>query len=72
MLSYTTFCDNIVGEAAEHFLEALSQHGQRHRNTSKNLWDTLRKTFLLMDREDLAGLAHEGADIGVFRRDFNF
>lgn len=39
-------------EAAEHFLSALSLHvvasSEVSRNVSMNLWDTLRKTFMLV------------------------
>ena len=44
-------CINIgcYKEAAEHFLSALSMHKQGHQvNTSNNLWDTLRRTFAMV------------------------
>lgn len=44
-------CINIgcYKEAAEHFLRALSMHKTGHQaNISNNLWDTLRRTFVLV------------------------
>jgi peroxin-5 len=44
-------CINIgcYKEAAEHFLSALSMHKQGHQvNISNNLWDTLRRTFVMV------------------------
>ncbi|KAM0751124.1 TPR-like protein [Meredithblackwellia eburnea MCA 4105] len=65
-------------EAAEHLLAAIE--GQKNRNEvggtggpgegdegSQNLWHTLRRSFLCMDRHDLAELAHPTTDVSVFR-----
>ncbi len=71
-------CMNIgcYKEAAEHFLSALSLHhvhqNQEIKNTSVNLWETLRRTLILMERSDLADLAVAGTDLNVFRNDFDF
>ncbi|KAJ3204937.1 Peroxisomal membrane signal receptor PTS1, partial [Clydaea vesicula] len=64
-------CINIgcFKEAAEHLLGALSMHVIHEQsavdndgnpvvtNVSKTLWDTLRRTFILMDRRDLSDRA---------------
>lgn len=52
-------CINIgvYNEAAEHLLGALSMHvvgSGQGTNISNNLWETLRRTFILMERRDLA------------------
>jgi len=72
-------CINIgvYKEAAEHLLGALSMHvlpdgtngrfEEAHRNVSQNLWDTLRRTFMLMERKDLADVAKPGTDLQAFR-----
>ncbi|KAG2174115.1 hypothetical protein INT43_004135 [Umbelopsis isabellina] len=73
-------CINIgcYQEAAEHLLGALSMHkrsvedAEEGVNVSSNLWETLRKTFLMMDRRDLADKAVVGADINQFRDQFEF
>ncbi|GAB5590485.1 Peroxisomal membrane signal receptor PTS1 [Umbelopsis nana] len=73
-------CINIgcYQEAAEHLLGALSMHkrsvedAEEGVNVSSNLWETLRKTFLMMDRRDLADRAVVGADINQFRDQFEF
>ncbi|KAF8983201.1 Peroxisomal membrane signal receptor PTS1 [Entomortierella lignicola] len=66
-------------EAAEHLLGALSMHqadgdgnGGGSVNVSGNLWETLRRTFMMMDRGDLAERAVVGADINQFRGEFEF
>ncbi|RKP14066.1 hypothetical protein BJ684DRAFT_22632 [Piptocephalis cylindrospora] len=61
-------------EAAEHFLGALSMHGdgQTAVNVSNSLWETLRRVFYMMERRDLAEMAHPGADIKEFRQEFDF
>ncbi|KAF8924614.1 hypothetical protein EDD21DRAFT_23493 [Dissophora ornata] len=67
-------------EAAEHLLGALSMHqsdgegngGGESVNVSGNLWETLRRTFMMMDRGDLAERAVVGADINQFRNEFEF
>ena len=60
-------------EAAEHFLAALSQQvstgGNGQAQTSKNIWNTLRMTFSMMMRDDLAQKC-DGMDLGDFRGEF--
>ncbi|KAI8805355.1 hypothetical protein BJ742DRAFT_775289 [Cladochytrium replicatum] len=46
--------------------------GSTENNVSVNLWNTLRRTFVLMDRQDLAEKAYAGADLGQFRGEFEF
>ncbi|KAG2180490.1 hypothetical protein INT44_003494 [Umbelopsis vinacea] len=73
-------CINIgcYQEAAEHLLGALSMHkrsiedAEEGVNVSSNLWETLRKTFIMMDRRDLADKAMVGTDINQFRDQFEF
>ncbi|KAG0062533.1 hypothetical protein BKA57DRAFT_423244 [Linnemannia elongata] len=67
-------------EAAEHLLGALSMHqadgegggGDGSVNVSGNLWETLRRTFMMMNRSDLSERAVVGADINQFRNEFEF
>ncbi|KAF9918490.1 Peroxisomal membrane signal receptor PTS1 [Lobosporangium transversale] len=66
-------------EAAEHLLGALSMHqadgegnGGGSVNVSGNLWETLRRTFIMMNRPDLAERAVVGADTNQFRNEFEF
>ncbi|KAG0199301.1 Peroxisomal membrane signal receptor PTS1 [Mortierella sp. GBA30] len=67
-------------EAAEHLLGALSMHqadgdgsgGNGSVNVSGNLWETLRRTFMMMERSDLSERAVVGADINQFRNEFEF
>ncbi|KAI8342538.1 hypothetical protein BC941DRAFT_345079 [Chlamydoabsidia padenii] len=65
-------------EAAEHLLTGLSMHkrgllnNEEGINVSRNLWDMLRKSLNMMDRQDLAAKAVPGADINQFRNDFEF
>ncbi|KAF9334576.1 Peroxisomal membrane signal receptor PTS1 [Podila minutissima] len=65
-------------EAAEHLLGALSMHqsddgGEGNSvNVSGNLWETLRRTFMMMGRSDLSERAVAGADINQFRGEFEF
>ncbi|KAF9208287.1 Peroxisomal membrane signal receptor PTS1 [Podila verticillata] len=65
-------------EAAEHLLGALSMHqsdegGENNSvNVSGNLWETLRRTFMMMGRSDLSERAVAGADINQFRGEFEF
>ncbi|KAG0347803.1 Peroxisomal membrane signal receptor PTS1 [Podila humilis] len=65
-------------EAAEHLLGALSMHqsgdgGEGNSvNVSNNLWETLRRTFMMMSRSDLSERAAAGADINQFRGEFEF
>lgn len=57
----------------QHFLGALSLHGDTNgrMNVSGNLWDTLRRTFLMMDRRDLFEKA-QGNSLDNFRGEFEF
>ncbi|KAJ7045695.1 hypothetical protein C8F04DRAFT_1065827 [Mycena alexandri] len=60
-------------EAAEHFLGALSmQETSGGGETSDQLWFTLRRAFLTMERQDLADLTQpetRGSSLDVFRRE---
>jgi len=62
-------------EASEHFLTALSQQaqagGQAPTQTSKTIWDTLRMTFSMMARTDLAEKCNL-LDVNAFRQEFEF
>jgi peroxin-5 len=69
-------CINIgcYKEAAEHFLTALNLHATinpHQRNISNNLWDTLRRTFVIMNRRDLAEKV-KNHDVNVFHDEFEF
>ncbi|KAI0072438.1 peroxisome targeting signal receptor [Panus rudis PR-1116 ss-1] len=60
-------------EAAEHFLSALAMQDSSEGNTSEQLWQTLRRTFLSMNRTDLADQAKMGTNLDVFRKEgFDF
>ncbi|KAI0088040.1 hypothetical protein BDY19DRAFT_951643 [Irpex rosettiformis] len=62
-------------EAAEHFLGALAMQDSSggHGTKSDQVWFTLRRTFLSMDRADLAEQAKAGTDLAVFRQEgFDF
>lgn len=78
-------CMNIgcYKEAVEHFLGALSMHIIRHGgedghnddagiNISKSIWETLRRTFVLMERNDLVDKANENTDLSFFANEFEF
>ncbi|KAF8602358.1 TPR-like protein [Ceratobasidium sp. AG-I] len=75
-------CMNIDAyhEAAEHFLGALVVQGagpggagSSGSNDNDPLWSTLQRTFVLMDRSDLAEIARGGRNVEDFRsRGFNF
>jgi len=77
-------CMNIgcYKEAVEHFLGALSMHIIRYGkdgkgddagvNISDSIWETLRRTFVLMERHDLAKLANANTDLSVFENEFEF
>jgi peroxin-5 len=57
-------------EAAEHLLTTLSFHQTIKKGSfedSKNVWDSLRRVFMFMDRYDLADLCINGADLESFR-----
>ncbi|KAG1746141.1 hypothetical protein EDB19DRAFT_1631836 [Suillus lakei] len=58
-------------EAAEHFLSALSmQESTGGGQTSDQLWFTLRRAFIAMDRKDLAELAkpESRSNLDLFRQ----
>ncbi|RIA91831.1 hypothetical protein C1645_766674 [Glomus cerebriforme] len=64
-------------EAAEHLLGALSMHqtglnGDIGVNTSNSLRETLNRTFLMMERKDLADKILSGSDVNQFREEFEF
>ncbi|KAJ8324021.1 Peroxisomal membrane signal receptor PTS1 [Batrachochytrium dendrobatidis] len=62
-------------EAAEHLLGALSLHGTNHQNQaniSLTLWDSLRRTFILMNRTDMADRVDASPDVSMFRDEFDF
>ncbi|KAJ1302725.1 hypothetical protein OPQ81_003039 [Rhizoctonia solani] len=72
-------CMNIDAyhEAAEHFLGALVVQGAgpggSGTNDSDPLWSTLQRTFVLMDRSDLAEIARGSRNVEDFRsQGFNF
>ncbi|KAJ1548866.1 Peroxisomal membrane signal receptor PTS1 [Cladochytrium tenue] len=74
-------CINIgcYREAAEHLLGALSMHvvggdtgGRNQANVSENLWETLRRTFIQMERRDLADLTYGDRNLDQFRKEFDF
>ncbi|ODQ55466.1 TPR-like protein [Saitoella complicata NRRL Y-17804] len=73
-------CINIgcYTEAAQHLLRALAMHqvdgdAGGGVNISSNLWETLRRVFLVsLNRPDLAEKAVSGADISIFRDEFEF
>lgn len=76
---------NCFHEAAEHLLAALELHrkdqlvgkgkGPEKNDAlglddgSENLWSTLRRAFMCMERQDLADRAHPGGDVDSFRRE---
>jgi len=41
-------------------------------NTSGNLWETLRRCFILMERRDLAEKANGMVSVDIFRDEFEF
>ncbi|TPX58957.1 hypothetical protein PhCBS80983_g02774 [Powellomyces hirtus] len=57
-------------EAVEHLLGALSMHRDGEEKGSANLWETLKRGFMLMDRRDLADKAYLGQDVNIFRDEF--
>ncbi|KAJ3162526.1 Peroxisomal membrane signal receptor PTS1 [Geranomyces variabilis] len=59
-------------EAAEHLLGALSMHRDGEEKGSANLWETLKRAFIMMDRRDLSDKAYLGQDLSVFREEFEF
>ncbi|CCG81523.1 Tetratricopeptide repeat protein [Taphrina deformans PYCC 5710] len=73
-------CINIgcYEEAAQHLLSGLAMHQLQGDagggvNLSTNLWETLRRVFLVgMNRPDLSKLAVSGADVQQFRGEFEF
>jgi peroxin-5 len=60
-------------EAAEHLLNALMMQESVGGDKSEQLWQTLRKCFVSMDREDLAAAAKPGQTLDRFRQEgFDF
>ncbi|KAI9599105.1 hypothetical protein BDF19DRAFT_430102 [Syncephalis fuscata] len=61
-------------EAVEHLLGALAMHDNKQTtvNVSASLWETLRRSFYMMDRADLAELAQPGANLDQFKGEFDF
>ncbi|ETW80851.1 peroxisome targeting signal receptor Pex5 [Heterobasidion irregulare TC 32-1] len=58
-------------EAVEHFLSALSMQ-EVPGEKSEQLWFTLRRAFLAMDRPDLADMAKTHPNLEVFRSEFDY
>jgi len=54
-------------EAAEHLLSALSMQVATAGQTSEQLWFTLRRVFLEMNRPDLAELTKENRNLDAYR-----
>lgn len=73
-------CINIscYKEAAEHLLSGLAMHqveGQEStlsHNQSSSLMETLKRSFIAMDRRDLVELVKPGMNLDQFRGEFNF
>ncbi|KAL2912861.1 Peroxisomal membrane signal receptor PTS1 [Polyrhizophydium stewartii] len=70
-------CINIgcYREAAEHLLSGLSMHESnrfKQEKTSMNLWETLQRAFMLMDRPDLAAKTNTVRDVAAYRDEFTF
>lgn len=73
-------CINIgcYEEAAQHLLSGLEMHQLQGDagggvNLSTNLWETLRRVFLVgMNRPDLSKMAVSGADVQLFRNEINW
>ncbi|AOW07836.1 peroxisomal targeting signal receptor [Yarrowia lipolytica] len=73
-------CINIgcYKEAAQYLLGALSMHKVEGvqddvlANQSTNLYDTLKRVFLGMDRRDLVAKVGNGMDVNQFRNEFEF
>ena len=73
-------CINIgcYKEAAEHLLSGLAMHqveGQEstlNHNQSSSLMETLKRSFIAMDRRDLLELVKPGMDLEQFRSEFTF
>ncbi|KAI0793191.1 peroxisome targeting signal receptor [Abortiporus biennis] len=60
-------------EAAEHFLSALAMQDSSAGAKSEQLWFTLRRALLSMDRSDLAGIANTSTPLDTFRKEgFDF
>jgi len=56
-------------EAAEHFLSGLAMQESSGGGKSEQLWQTLRKCFVAMERNDLAELAKAGQGLDIFRKE---
>jgi peroxin-5 len=73
-------CINIgcYKEAAQHLLSALSLHKMDGpeddilANQSTNLYETLRRVFLAIERRDLVEKVGSGMDVNQFRSEFDF
>jgi peroxin-5 len=65
-------CMNIgcYKEAVHHLINALSNHAPTHKNISNNLWETLRRNFVFMDRLDLASFC-DSRDLNNIIRSFD-
>ncbi|KAF9812546.1 hypothetical protein IEO21_06136 [Rhodonia placenta] len=60
-------------EAAEHLLSALAMQDLSGGAKSDQLWQTLRRVLLAMNRSDLAEMAKSTTDVEVFRKEgFDF
>jgi peroxin-5 len=70
-------------EAAEHLLGALSMHNVEGlnpndsnfnaiANQSTSILETLKRSFIAMDRRDLLEKVRPGMDLNQFRQEFNF
>ncbi|TDL26225.1 peroxisome targeting signal receptor [Rickenella mellea] len=60
-------------EASEHFLSALALQDTTEGEKSEQLWFTLRRALVAMNREDLADKAKAGGGLDVFRAEgFDF
>ncbi|KAF8520334.1 peroxisome targeting signal receptor [Hysterangium stoloniferum] len=64
-------CLNISAhkEAAEHFLSALAMQESVGGEKSEQLWQTLRKCFAAMNRQDLVEAAKAGQTLERFRKE---
>lgn len=63
---------SLFHEAVEHFLSALALQGQAGGESNEQLWFTLRRALLNLDRNDLADLTVTGSrptNLDVFRKE---
>lgn len=54
-------------EAAEHLLSGLDNQLRVGDSTSDQLWTTLRRCLINLDRSDLVNLARPGTQLGIFK-----